>query len=196
LEHEQGHTASALTWIAAIGAVLAALFTGWQAWIAKDAEQRQLRAYVVVKSATFARDESGQLKLGRTFPDGRSELQIYYEVSNEGLTPAYDLFRRIDVEYPFAGTIPFNYTDGTAAYLTKEQTFGPVITRPFTKDEIAEILAGTDKPLVFAGQMTYRDIFGDIWPTNFCFMYAAHPSDVSFISCPRFSDIDRLNFAR
>ena len=182
--------------IAAVGAIAAAVFTWWQASIAKDAEVRQLRAYLIVKSAKFARDETGSLKFGRVGQDGSAELLIYYDVSNEGVTPAYDVFRKIEVEYPFEGKIAFGYTDGTSAYISKDHTFGPVRTRAFSKLEIDSIMAGGAKPLVFAGQILYRDIFGNVWPTNFCFWHVAHPIDVGFVSCPRWDNADRLNYAR
>lgn len=193
------YAGTALTSITAIGAIAAAIFTGWQAWIAQDTEHRQLRAYLIVKSATFAKDDTGRFKIWKTFPDGRSALMIYYDVSNEGSTPAYDVFRRITVEFPYDGQkIEFGYTDGTAAYVSRDQTFGPVITRPFTNTEIDAISSGSGNPFIFAGQITYRDIFGNMWPTNFCFMYAAvaQADVVSFVSCPRWSDTDQLNYAR
>jgi hypothetical protein len=90
----------------------------------------------------------------------------------------------------------FDYTDGTAAYIGKQETFGPVRTRGMTKEEIEAISFGKGPPLVFAGQISYRDIFRRTWPTNFCFMYAAAPIEPRFVSWPRFSDSDRLNYAR
>jgi hypothetical protein len=170
-------------------------FTGLLVFDAKDATQRQLRAYIVVTSARFAKDEAGRFKLGVTAAGGSGELLIYYDVSNEGITPAYDVFRRITVEYPFKGVFNFNYTDGTAAYISKKVTFGPVRTRGMTKEEVEAISTGKT-PLAFAGQITYRDIFNREWPTNFCFIYAAAPVEPSFVSCPRFSGADRLNYAR
>jgi hypothetical protein len=184
--------------VAALSAVLAAAFTWWQITVSKDTEHRQLRAYVVVNSVSFAKGADGNFKLGRTFGD-RSELLVYYDVENQGATPAYDLYRKITVEYPFANKFSFDYTDGTSAYLSKQQTIGPVRTRPFTKEEIDAISRGaTDKTtFVFAGQMTYRDIWGDQWPTDFCYFYAAiTPEDIKFIPCPRWNDNDRLNYAR
>jgi len=60
---EEGHktkrTTVVLPWLAAIGAIIAAIgavaaaiFTFWQAWVASDAEERQLRAYLYVGSAS------------------------------------------------------------------------------------------------------------------------------------------------
>jgi hypothetical protein len=192
-----GGIALFLTFIAAAGAIAAAAFTGWQAWIAQDTEKRQLRAYVIVKSAEFARDNSGNLKFGREFPGGK-ELLIYYTVSNEGVTPAYDVFRQITVEYPFANTLNFNVTDGTAAYISKEHTFGPIITRAYTPDEINDISKGGEggaKLLVFAGRITYKDIFERPWPTFFCFAYLSSP-EPKFTFCPRWNDRDILNYAK
>ncbi len=164
--------------------------------VAKDSLQKQLRAYIVVKSATIAKDDSGKFKLGRTDSLGRRELFIYYEISNEGATPAYNVFRSVTIEYPFDGKISFDYTDGTAAYVVKQQQFGPIITRGFTDDERELIAKGVEKPLVFAGQITYRDIFDREWPTNFCFRYIKTPNDVKFEFCPRWTTTDKLNYSK
>jgi hypothetical protein len=163
----------------------------------QDTEGRQLRAYIVVTAAKFATDESGEFRLGRTNPEGLSELMIYYDVSNEGITPAYGLQQIVAVQYPFDGKIEDKEwaTPGVTAYVGKQHTFGPIRTRPFTKDQIDQIRLGKGGPFVFAGKIIYRDIFKCEWPTNFCFMWVLAPVDPTFISCPRFSDADRLNYA-
>jgi hypothetical protein len=188
------HVTQILAWVAAAAGALAAvagiasaILSGWQAWIAKDNEHRQLRAYVIVTAARFAKDDSGRLQYGLTDAQGRHELLIYYDVVNEGQTPAYDVMKLIDIEFPFTGKIEFKYTDGTAAYLPKEPTFGPVRTKYFTDDEIKSISSGSVE-LVFAGQIKYRDVFGDQWPTNFCFVHDAAPVESSFVFCPRMED--------
>jgi hypothetical protein len=44
--------------------------------------------------------------------------------------------------------------------------------------------------------MTYRDILGRTWRTNFCFRYVEDWSgQVRFVFCSRLSRDDRLNFA-
>jgi hypothetical protein len=194
-KHWLDYATAGFAFVAAIAACFAAGFTGWQAWIAKDGEHRQLRAYLIAKGARFDRDQAGQLKFGRTLADGRSELLILYDLSNDGATPAYDVFRRVDVEFPFKNEFHFDYTDGTTAYVPKEFTFGPIVTRPFTKDEIRSIEAGS-VPLVFAGRILYRDIFGKQWPTNFCFLHGKWASGVEFKFCPRWNDADQANYAR
>jgi hypothetical protein len=161
----------------------------------KRSSEQQLRAYLVVPGARIAADDNGKFKFGVTAADGSGELLIYYDVSNEGTTPAYDVFRRITVEYPFNGQFNFNYTDGTAAYISKKVTFGPVRTRRMMPAEVDAISTGKT-PLAFAGQITYRDIFNRDWATNFCFVYAAVPVEPAFVSCPRWNATDRLNYAR
>ena len=185
-----------LTFLTFIVLVFYTCYTRDMAITAKDTAERQLRAYLVVTEARIAKEESGKFKMGAMAADGGSgELLIYYDVSNEGVTPAYNVFRRITVEFPFKGSVNFNYTDGTAAYISKKETFGPVRTRGVTPEEV-ESLAKGKMPLVFAGQITYRDIFSREWPTNFCFLYAAAPVEPRFGYCPRFSGNDRLNYAR
>jgi hypothetical protein len=181
--------------VGSLAACAAAYYTRQQWLTADDQEKRSLRAYLVVTAARFAKDDFGGLKFGLTDREGRHELLIFYDVSNEGVTPAYDVRRLVDVEYPFAGKVEFKYSDGTSAYLTKQHTFGPVRTRYFSDDEIKSILSGT-VPLLFAGQITYRDIFGHQWPTNYCFLHAAAPVEASFEFCPRWNDADRLQYAK
>jgi hypothetical protein len=55
----------------------AAYYTRNQWLTADDQEKRSLRAYLIVTSARFAKDDSGKLKFGVTGPDGRHELLIY-----------------------------------------------------------------------------------------------------------------------
>jgi hypothetical protein len=192
-----------LDYAIAVFVVLTALATGFAAcytrrqWLTMDdTEKRQLRAYVIVSSARFAKDESGNIKYGVVSASGAKELMIYYDVSNEGTTPAYDVHRVIGISEPFVHkTLEFNYTDGTAAYLSKKQTFGPVRTTGLFQNQIDEIMSGK-APLVFAGQITYRDIFDNTWPTNFCFKYAPRPVDPAFGYCSRWSASDKLNYAR
>lgn len=180
--------------LTAAATAAAAWYARQQSLIAADTEQRQLRAYVVVTAARFATDEAGHFKFGLTNSVGR-ELLIYYDVSNEGVTPAYDLQKAVDVEYPFTGKVSFNVTDGTPAYLTKKHTFGPIRTAYFTDDQIKTISEGK-VPFVFAGRISYRDIFGNYWPTYFCFMYVGRPIEPGFDFCARWTDADTLNYAR
>jgi hypothetical protein len=173
-----------------------AIFTGWYAFTASDTETRQLRAYIIVNNARFSRNPAGGLKYGLIAANGAKELLIYYDVINEGNTPAYDVLRVIGIREPFfSKKLELNYTDGTAAYISKTQTFGPIRTAGFLPDQIDKIISGK-APLIFAGKITYRDIFDNTWPTNFCFIYVARPVEPSFDYCPRWSKNDRLNYAR
>ena len=64
--------------VAAVAAVCAAFFTGRQAWIARDTEERQLRAYLYIDHTSIAESEPG--KFG-------TDLLI----RSAGVTPAYKL---------------------------------------------------------------------------------------------------------
>jgi len=164
--------------------------------VAEDTEKRQLRAYLIATGVRFERDAAGQLKLGQE-QNGSYELLIDYDIVNEGITPAYGVQQIVAVQYPFNGTIDNKEwaTPGVSAYVGRQHTFGPIRTRPFTKDQIDAIRLGKGGPFAFAGQMKYRDIFKREWPTNFCFMWVLAPVEPAFISCPRWSDADRLNYA-
>jgi hypothetical protein len=49
--------------IAAVAAVCAAIFTGWQAWTAKGTENRQLRAYLFIDHGPLSKVASGKFCL-------------------------------------------------------------------------------------------------------------------------------------
>jgi hypothetical protein len=173
----------------------AAYYTRQQWLTADDQEKRSLRAYMIVTGAKFERDQSGRFKFGLTDANGASELLVDFDISNEGVTPAYNVEQIVAIEYPFHGTISKWYTRGIAAYVAKQQTLGPIRTQYFTKDQIEAFSSGKGPVLLFAGQMTYYDIFKRKWPTNFCFIYAPAPIEFAFVSCPRGSETDRLTYA-
>jgi hypothetical protein len=161
---------------------------------AQDTERRQLRAYIIATKAEFERNDKGAIKLGDG-ANGLHPLLIDYELQNEGVTPGYAVETLVDVEFPAAEHVKFDYTVGIAAYMPKQRLFGPIVTRHFSDEERNQILSG-DKPLLFAGQVTYRDIFGSKWPTNFCFLHTKWPTEPRFGFCPRWNDADRLQYAK
>jgi hypothetical protein len=66
--------------VALLIAIMAASFAWYQGWVARDTEQRQLRAYILVDKASVVLN-------GTT-------LRTEFDIKNFGLTPAYNLFVR------------------------------------------------------------------------------------------------------
>jgi hypothetical protein len=171
------------------------LAAGYQGWVARDTEQRSLRAYLVIESARFAVEDSGQFSLGEKDEGGNRELLVYYNVSNEGVTPAYDISRRVIIEYPFNGKIGKWFDQGTIPYVGKNQTFGPIRSPHYSQAQLDNIAKGKGGLFVFAVQLMYYDTFKRQWPTASCFMWAAAPIKPAFLPCANFG-VDRLNYAQ
>jgi hypothetical protein len=183
--------------------ILTALATGCAAWYARqqwltaeDNEKRSLRAYVFVESATLV-TENGMPKGLRV--DGKNtELFVNYKLVNVGQTPAYNVTRLLSLplrEYPLQHDIPIEATNGTSAYLTKSQSFGPVSSRGFTDPEMVTILRPGDQRLYFAGLISYFDIFHEPKETRFCFMYVRTLSGFEFVDCDRWNPADKISYA-
>lgn len=163
--------------------------------ITRDQEIRQLRAYIIAANARFSKDENGNLQYGLATGNGFHELLVSYDVINEGVTPAYDVERRVGITEPFYHkAIEITHTEGTAAYISKKQTF-KIRTTGFTDDQIKSFMSGRAQ-FILIGNILYNDIFGNRWPTNFCFLYAARPVEPTFDYCPRWAETDRWNYAR
>ena len=135
------------------------------------------------------------MEYGRTREDGSRELLILYDVINEGITPAYHVAQQVGITEPFYHKIiEVTHRLGGAAYTSKEQTY-TVRTTYFTDKQIADIATGNVE-LFFVGEITYDDIFGNSWPTKFCFLHTKRPVDPSFDYCSRDIDSGRWDYAR
>jgi hypothetical protein len=186
-------------WLAVGVAGLAFLAAAWQAYVAWHSERRSLRAYVFVDSVKLARNDAGELAFWHVYPtSGGAELMVSYTPKNEGVTPAYNVERLVEIDlrsYPLSGNIVLKYTHGTSAYVAKSQEFFPILTRAFTEDERKAILAGEDRRLYFFGQLRYSDVFTSPHVTGFCFMYTKVVDELKFIACDRWSEYDMLQYA-
>src|ERR1700722_6962942 len=57
--HWLDHAAVVIAGLAFFAACIAAGFSWYQGWVARDTEKRQLRAYLIVTEARFDQDDSG-----------------------------------------------------------------------------------------------------------------------------------------
>jgi hypothetical protein len=149
-------------------AVLAFLAAAGQGWIARDTEQRSLRAYIFLPP-------DNEIDVV-AWPSTTSASEIQVNVKNMGQGPAYDAIGRawmgFDVWPPPKN---FNYggppdPNGDSSVIIPP---GGIVhyhtgtARALTIDEMTELQAGT-KTIYVYGNITYNDAFGHSRHTNFC----------------------------
>ncbi len=154
--------------VAAFGAILAAIFSGWQAWVAGDNEIRQLRAYVHITGGTIS---------GSGSTDGPLDITVRPGIKVFGQTPAGQIivpWNLVVDRWPMTDAFQFSYLK-TEMQSTSSQA--PSVEAPIdakkhtiTKDEMTAIHAGT-KRLYAYGTVLYRDVFNKSRFTNFCWSF-------------------------
>jgi hypothetical protein len=139
-----------------MGAIGAAAFGGWQAWIANDNEVRQLRAYVHITGGTIS--GSGSM-------NGPLDITVQPGIKVSGQTPAGQIvvpWALVIDQWPMTETFQFNYfktkMQSTSSQAPGEERAIDAKTKTITKEEMAAISAGT-KRLYAYGTILYRDIF-------------------------------------
>jgi hypothetical protein len=155
--------------VAAVGAVAAASFTGWQAWTAKDTENRQLRAYLFIDHGPLSEVAPGKFN---------ADLAI----RAAGVTPAYKVKLAATFEIgPYllnettlsdrvgGNTQDFDYAVIYGADKARNQP----ISMQFLP-EATKLLEGDSQRLYLHGNIRYSDIFSDEHQYDFCFVF--HPS--------------------
>lgn len=149
----------------AIIALLAAGFTGWQAYIAKDTETRQLRAYIAIESTDIPKIEEG------------TTLHINAIMENLGQTPAYNAgwISGINVmKYPLPEEIGndtcthvMNLPKRSKWVIAKKAFVEKIRPAPFNAAEVKDIKEGK-AAVYFHGRVCYEDIFQEVHHTDFC----------------------------
>jgi hypothetical protein len=156
--------------LALIISIVAAIFTGYHAWVARDTEKRLLRAYVLVSLNSPLQG----------FVPGQ-KLSVTAVLDNVGQTPVYNatwISGFNFLPYPLSSAIEWHYACAETMKLPTAQPwfFGKQATAykasesPLTGDEIARIKAGKDG-IYFVGQVCYRDIFQAVHETDFCMVW-------------------------
>jgi hypothetical protein len=135
--------------------------------------QKQMRAYVVADTGTG------------TYQDEHLNFAGSPVLINTGLTPARNVSYKIVARIlNVADIIEAVLSDGGPiqqhdVVLTPKQTFviqGVVNTR-FSDSDVQEIMKGETRRLFVWGTVTYDDIFGSSWETNFCHYYTFYPNE-------------------
>ena len=154
-----------ITLIAAIGAVAATVFTGWQAWIARDTEYRQLRAYAHINFAGFMVVDVDKTPLA------------LLGIAQQGLTPIRDA--RVKFGFAIQPRLKNNdYSVPQSRWIQGKPTLNMEMGERFplrlagnsylTNDDLMD-LQHRDNLLVLQGVLNYRDVFGDWHRSEFCF---------------------------
>ncbi len=165
----------AAVWAAGAAAFAAAAAAGVGAWqanisnqqlaVAKDTEQRQLRAYIGVSpdkiiqirdgtwAIQIAAHNYGQTPARSVQINGGWEL-LDFPKSQEKVSAQHFLYARTEES---AGIDVFPTRDGTSAL------------PPFPADVVTK-MRGYSGPLKIyaAGVVTYEDVFGNLWRTEYC----------------------------
>ncbi len=160
----------------------------------EDTAKRQLRAYVAVKIGPVT-------NFG---PDTEAQITIAFQ--NYGQTPAIDLRANCILfprQYPLREkedlTIP---VDQKLIQVTKEGRgvtlhprdvyFGSVLKREINQGVYQGIKSGEIIRLYAFGQVDYKDIFGVLHWTHFCYSFHGEgPTIPNWEACPRYNDTDK-----
>jgi hypothetical protein len=167
-------------------AIIAAGGTAYQAYIARDAETRSLRAYVSL---------SLEFKKIQGFNSGETPY-IYATFDNLGQTPVYKATWISGINaLPYPLNTTFTYPDCKTLMQendTKQWSFGKSATidktgpKPISNEEWNGYLAGSIG-FYFHGRVCYRDIFDTVRRTDFCTVYSKVSNGV-FALCDRSND--------
>lgn len=193
-KHWLDYATGTFAFIAAIGAIAAAVFTGCQVWIAKDTEKRQLRAYIGLVPP--ADNQVANAFIPPVKPIIRLTPQ------NFGLTPASKAVHETGMSlapYPLPKSFgyPIQKLDTPPNPITIYP--GPFnlagiiagASRSLTDEEIASIQDGKTKRLYVYGTITYTDAFREPHFTNFCIsFYKLTRTEVQREPCNEHNDSD------
>ncbi len=188
--HEHAHNkrvaclsaiAAGAAFVAAVAAVGAYIQTKRQAeaaetqiGVAKDTEQRQLRAYIGVVPP------ADNQVINSFFPPIAPDVRL--TPKNFGVTPAYKAQHHTGMGiYPYPIPKDFAYPLETPITPPNPITIYPgaldiagIIAqsrRPLTQEEIASIQTGRTMRLYVWGTITYEDVLGSRHFTNFCISF-------------------------
>jgi len=186
-------------------AALAAIFTGWQAYISRDVEKRQFRPYLFIEAPPKDNNRP-TTRLVNYAKDQIIRAQMEFE--NEGQTPAYDLRSRLKVkvenvplpdEFDFSeGTLLLDVAIGPHARFTPNINSNEVLT----EEDIQNIGNGRKAVYVY-GRIDYEDGFRTKHWTNFCVLYNGNlwaldadvptPTHIRYVAgyCPIHNEVDR-----
>lgn len=180
-------------------ACIAACFSWYQGWVARDAEQRSLRAYMIVTDlGVFCPDCGDTVLTGPAFPDMKNSVR--FRIENGGQTPASDVTTTTNwipvYDVSPAVTLPdgFAFLDHTK----KEPAFASTsdvgrdhhkdVAGPIPDSDIATFkdAAAQKFTLFIYGHVDYCDVFDQPHSTAFCFRYIPN-AGLHLPICDRFN---------
>lgn len=150
--------------------------TANNATMVRDIFHKQIRAYLAVDIGV------------PTCQEGQLRFAASPVMTNTGFTPARRVSHRISAailntnlpdDFRFEAPPHWNIND---AVLSPRQTFvlNSVVRDRYAPEDIEEIMRGEHRRLFVWGTITYEDIFGNGWETNFChnfFFFKARDTD-------------------
>jgi hypothetical protein len=167
-KHWLDYAVGVFAFIAAIGGVGAAIFTGVQVWIASDNEVRQLRAYVHITPGIMSGTGAAEGPLTVTLRPG---VKVY------GQTPAASVVVPWNLavsEWPMTDAFKFSYMQtimqSTSSQAPGEERGVDEKNMILTRENISRINAGTHGFYVY-GTILYSDVFRVARYTNFCWHF-------------------------
>jgi hypothetical protein len=172
-----------------IAAAFAAFFTGRQAWVSRDTEINQLKAYAYISDVKWSAIVS--------------DIPITATISaaNGGATPAYNAIMNAYMgffpEYPdkpitdYQSATPIE--SESLAFLYKDRAISVTssLATPLTDDQVKDIKAGLSRIYVW-GIVTYEDAFRRPRYLHFCYMtFGEHSAKGEPVICDEYNDADR-----
>lgn len=145
-----------------------ALATNNNAALMQTLIRKQMRAYVSVEVGVAV------------YQDARLRFEAKPNLVNNGLTPARNVSIKalaaiIDGSGPAAVTLPdVGAVPASDVGLAPRQilTMSAVVDGRLPDAEVEEVMTGSTRRLFAWGKVTYDDVYGESWETNFCVNYA------------------------
>ncbi|MGC2414761.1 MAG: hypothetical protein WA459_18955 [Stellaceae bacterium] len=185
--HWLEYAAVALASLAFLASSFAAGFSGWQAWIARDTEQRELRAYLELTDIEVVCPDCTTVgPVSPTRYPGRNFIHIRFE--NAGQTPARAIRFKTNWWVIPSKDAPlpkiFEFPDYSPSGVVPAGATNIVSTSELARDkhregngpidhDIARFRAATNatSTIYLYGHLDYCDVFGKPRETGFCFLY-------------------------
>jgi hypothetical protein len=184
-------------------AAVAAWYTHDQVQVSRDTEERQLRAYVGLDTASLDLKGGGLVVPNPEAGEAaRAQFTNDYFLptfKNSGLTPARDL--RLTGQLVFSSTgLPANLRfSGPDESVNPNFVSRATLSAGQSGSAKAQLTVGNDAlirrsmlngtNIFFYGSLTYTDVFGRHWKDRFCLMLdASDTTGNAFIPCDRYND--------
>jgi hypothetical protein len=183
-KHWLEYATGLFAFIAAIGAIGAAIFGGVQAWVTRDTEKRQLRAYIGINTSVAMHVDNEKLT---------------FAVDNFGQTPANRMRVFSNWEFlPVSKGLPpdFNFSDqGRCPDQNVMDSYSPIFPKTYITHQRLHCAGEFDKlqraqrkefDAFLFGHIEYVDMFNKKRRTDFCFLYLWTGAHL----CDRHNEID------